>query len=65
MSKLVPPMTGFTATAPSAGVTSVISTTCSSTGGMRAPVPCAPTCKRRVYVKTYAYELVAIMMPEV
>jgi hypothetical protein len=30
--------------APMPGVTRRMLTTCSSTGGMRAPVPCAPTC---------------------
>ncbi len=30
---------------PRAGVTSFMDTTCSSTGGMPAPVPCADTCR--------------------
>jgi hypothetical protein len=32
-----------------AGVTSLSETTCSSTGGMVAPVPCALTCKNQEF----------------
>lgn len=37
-------LTLLSSSVPSAGVTSFMLTTCSSTGGMLAPVPCAPTC---------------------
>lgn len=38
----------LSSTVPRLGVTSFIDTTCSSTGGMLAPVPCAPTCRQRL-----------------
>ena len=37
-------LTLLSSSVPSAGVTSFMLTTCSSTGGNLAPVPCAPTC---------------------
>ena len=40
---------------PIAGVTSFIETTISSTGGMPAPVPCAPTCMHNTVHNKYTY----------